>query len=195
MRGSIGIIVLPGPPSPLLAQWVGQVKCAHTNHVSGQRAEVRKCTDEMRTMHGSQCPARTLGQMPRSILRDAAPTVGMRRPPDAGTRAFPGHVSIIRVSVYIHRSRVLLVGPRFSLISRHSSARAQRKFHRVHVGSEKLRSFVSSVGIFSLSRRILIVRAGMTEGRINAMRAGGSVLNVAVRHDAFIQSGSWRFAR
>jgi len=117
VRSSIGIIVFLDPPFPLPTQWVGQVKCAHTNHVLGQRAEVRKCTDEMRTMHESQCPARTVGQMPRSILRDAA-----LRPvcEDLGcwNARFPGP-RIDHPRIRVRRCRLLLDhtirpgGPRF----------------------------------------------------------------------------------
>lgn len=40
-RGSIGIIVFLDPPS-CPVQWVDQVKCAHTNHVPGQREKERE---------------------------------------------------------------------------------------------------------------------------------------------------------
>lgn len=71
--------------------------------------EVRKCTDEMRTMHESQCPARTLRpDATEHSACDAAP-----RPVCEGprTRVFPGP------RIYRSSSRIKHADPGFALLA------------------------------------------------------------------------------
>lgn len=83
-HGSIDIIVFLTPPT----QWVGQVKCAHTNHVPGQRSGGpkmywRNANYARITMPGSHSRPDATGHSAW-----CCPTTGMRGPLDAGTRAF-----------------------------------------------------------------------------------------------------------